>query len=120
MALYTVGRDKPDARATIDTPPRPNARASAATASRRCRSLRCSSSAANFSASTTSTSDTNRSQVRNTYVKVISFRVLSYCPDVLSRDSVEAMGARLVRVLDAMVRDPWQPVGQVETLSPTE
>jgi len=61
---YTVGRDNPDARATIDTRPIPAT--SAATANRRGGSLRCGNNRANFTASTTSTPDRTYTHLNHT------------------------------------------------------
>ena len=63
---YTVGLDNPDARATTDTPPRPTAATSAATANRCCRSLRCGNNRANFAASTDSTPESDTQTLNHT------------------------------------------------------
>ncbi len=54
-ALWIVGRDKPEVRATAETPPLPNRSASAAATSRHCRSSRCGNSARYFSLNSAST-----------------------------------------------------------------
>ncbi|MGW7276689.1 condensation domain-containing protein, partial [Streptomyces sp. NPDC054864] len=41
-------------------------------------------------------------------------------PDLFSREWVEGLGARLVRVLEALVRDPAVPVGMLDVLDPAE
>ncbi|MFJ3826069.1 amino acid adenylation domain-containing protein [Streptomyces nodosus] len=43
-----------------------------------------------------------------------------YRPDVFSPADVEAIGARLVRMLEAVVRDPSCPVGRLDVLGPEE
>jgi len=43
-----------------------------------------------------------------------------YRPDVFDRAGVEAITARLVRVLEAVVADPDQPLGTIDLLSPDE
>ncbi|MFI9599853.1 amino acid adenylation domain-containing protein [Streptomyces sp. NPDC052043] len=43
-----------------------------------------------------------------------------YRPDVFGPADVEAIGARLVRVLEAVVRDPDRPVGRLDVLAPQE
>ncbi|MFI1288116.1 amino acid adenylation domain-containing protein [Streptomyces sp. NPDC020792] len=43
-----------------------------------------------------------------------------YRPDVFRPADVEAIGARLVRVLEAVVRDPDCPVGRLDVLAPEE
>ena len=41
---------------------------------------------------------------------------LSYQPDLLERQTVEALGARLVRVLEAIVEEPERRIGQIDVL----
>ena len=45
---------------------------------------------------------------------------LGYRPDLFDRAGVEAIAARLVRLLEAVAADPAQRVGQVELLEPAE
>ena len=44
-------------------------------------------------------------------------RVVEYSTDLFDRASVEAMVARLVRLCEAAVADPHQPIGRIEILS---
>ena len=43
-----------------------------------------------------------------------------YRPDLFSGETVEALGARLVRVLEGLVRDPDAPIGTIDVLDPAE
>ena len=45
---------------------------------------------------------------------------LQYRSDLFARSSVEAMGRRLVALLEAVVADPSQPIGRIELLEPEE
>ena len=45
---------------------------------------------------------------------------LSYRPDLFERESVEAMAARLVRLLEAALADPERAIGGLEILAPAE
>ncbi|MGL4960428.1 MAG: amino acid adenylation domain-containing protein, partial [Inquilinus sp.] len=45
---------------------------------------------------------------------------LSYRPDLFDRSAVEAVGRRLVRVLEAVASDPGQRIGSIELLEPEE
>jgi non-ribosomal peptide synthetase component F len=45
---------------------------------------------------------------------------LSYRPDLFERASVEALAARLVRLLEAAVADPRRAIGKLEILAPAE
>ena len=44
----------------------------------------------------------------------------SYQPDLFDRATVEALGARLVRLFEAIASDPLRPVGGIEILAPAE
>ena len=45
---------------------------------------------------------------------------LQYRIDLFERSSVEAMGRRLVTLLEAVVADPTQPIGRIDLLAPEE
>ena len=45
---------------------------------------------------------------------------LGYRPDLFDRATVEALGARLVRLFEAIASDPLRPVGGIEILAPAE
>jgi amino acid adenylation domain-containing protein/non-ribosomal peptide synthase protein (TIGR01720 family) len=45
---------------------------------------------------------------------------LSYRPDLFDRASVEAMAGRLVRLVEAAIADPDQPIGSLDILAPEE
>jgi amino acid adenylation domain-containing protein/non-ribosomal peptide synthase protein (TIGR01720 family) len=51
--------------------------------------------------------------------ETLRFR-FGYRPDVFRPEDVEAIGARLVRVLETLVRDPSCPVGRVDVLADDE
>ncbi|MBQ1117161.1 non-ribosomal peptide synthetase [Streptomyces sp. C3-3] len=51
--------------------------------------------------------------------ETLRFR-FGYRPDVFSAADVEAIGARLVRVLEAVVREPGRPVGRLDVLAGAE
>ena len=46
--------------------------------------------------------------------------LIEYRSDLFARSSVEAMGRRLVALLEAVVADPSQPIGRIELLEPEE
>ena len=46
--------------------------------------------------------------------------IVEYATDLFERASVEAMAARLVRLLEAAVADPDRPIGSLDILSPDE
>jgi len=46
--------------------------------------------------------------------------VVEFSTDLFDRESVESMLARLVRLWEAVVADPYQPIGRIEILSPHE
>lgn len=46
--------------------------------------------------------------------------LLEYSTDLFKRETVEAMGARLVRLLESAVANPEQPIGHLEILAPDE
>ncbi|MGH3851150.1 MAG: AMP-binding protein, partial [Pseudonocardiaceae bacterium] len=48
------------------------------------------------------------------------YLLLDYRSDLFERGSVEAIAARMVRVLEAVVTDPDQPIGRVDILAPAE
>ena len=45
---------------------------------------------------------------------------LDYQPDLFDRDTVEAIAGRLIRLLEAAVVDPNQPIGRLDILAPEE
>jgi non-ribosomal peptide synthetase component F len=45
---------------------------------------------------------------------------LEFSTDLFERETVEALGARLVRVLEALVQDPEQRIGQIDVLGAAE
>src|SRR6202008_2603532 len=45
---------------------------------------------------------------------------LQYRPDLFERSTVEAMGRRLVALLEAVAAEPTQPIGRLELLEPEE
>jgi len=45
---------------------------------------------------------------------------LQYRPDFFERSTVEAMGRRLVALLEAVAAEPSQPIGRMELLEPEE
>ena len=46
--------------------------------------------------------------------------LIEYRSDLFARSTVEAMGRRLVALLEAVVADPSQPIGRIELLEPEE
>src|SRR6202008_1661847 len=46
--------------------------------------------------------------------------LIEYRSDLFERSTVEAMGRRLVALLEAVAADPTQPVGHLELLAPEE
>ncbi|MFE5890195.1 amino acid adenylation domain-containing protein [Streptomyces sp. NPDC056462] len=46
--------------------------------------------------------------------------VVDFATDLFDRESIEALAARLVRLLDAVATDPARPIGSVELLDPEE
>ncbi|MGW7049925.1 non-ribosomal peptide synthetase, partial [Streptomyces avermitilis] len=45
---------------------------------------------------------------------------MDYRADLFDRTSIEAMGARLVRILEALTGDPNTPIGRIDALEPME
>src|SRR5208282_231182 len=45
---------------------------------------------------------------------------LQYRTDLFERSTVEAIGRRLVALLEAVVTDPTQPIGRIDLLAPEE
>ena len=45
---------------------------------------------------------------------------LQYRTDLFERSTVEAIGRRLVALLEAVVADPSQPIGRIDLLAPEE
>ena len=45
---------------------------------------------------------------------------LDYRPDLFDRESIEALAQRLIRLLEAAVANPEQPIGSLDILSAAE